>query len=193
VTDIEDQLVKDFEWFRSECIKLRNIFNTYLLLYESGDGETDAALRNTAILFFNDLNEWLIQIIILQVGRLTDPVSTGGRENLSVCWIVEEVGKVGKLTPEIKDLAANLMYYREKIKPARDKMISHADLNTFRDGMKHGEHSRDEACKFFHDLQRFTDEVGSAIGVEPLDYGTQAGSGDVGDLIRVLKKCAHSD
>ena len=192
MTDSNEQLIKDFEWFRSVCIKLRNTFNTYLHLYEGDDG-TDDALKNAAHLFFSDLNEWLIQLIFLQIGRLTDPAYTGGRSNLSVCWIVEEVGKVGGLTPEIDDLAADLMRFRENIKLARNRVVSHADLQTFREGITLGSHSRDEAFRFFDDLQKFTDAVGIAIGVGPLDYGTQAGSGDVLDLIRVLKRCTRSD
>ncbi len=190
MTEALEKLGDDFRAFREECIKLRGAFNTYLALYASGDSETDAALTKAACWFFEDLNEWLIELIILRIGRLTDPAGTYGRQNLSVCWVVEEVGKAGKLTPEIDSLVADLTRYREIIKPARNRMISHSDVRTFREGVKLGAHSQAEVEEFFENLQNFTDDVGRAIGVGPLDYRTQAGPGDVGDLIHVLKRCA---
>ncbi|MET4129053.1 hypothetical protein [Roseovarius sp. MBR-6] len=184
-----DQLKKDFLCFQNECINLRNTFNTYLALYESEDERVDVALRHTAGFFFQDLNDWLIQSIILQIGRLTDPARTGGRANLSVCWIVEEVGNVGRLTPRIDALGAEIMRYRENyIDKARNKYISHSDVESFRSSQKYGEHSSSEAHEFFEKLQEFTDEVGNAVGVGPLDYRFQPGAGDVQDLIRILKR-----
>ena len=194
MTEKLDQLRKDFDWFRSECIKLRNTFNVYHALYESDDEETDAALRQTACLFFHDLNDWLIQLLLLQIGRLTDPARTSGRENLTVCWIVEEVGKVGRLIPEIDDLGAELMRYRQRnIRDVRNKYISHNDLKAFQCRQKYGQHRKDEAYGFFENLQKFTDEVGNAIGDGPLDYSVQAGPGDVQDLIRALKRQVDHD
>ena len=131
-------LANDFECFRSECIKLRNTFNTYLALYES-DEPTDTLLVASASLFFHDLNEWLIHSIILQIGRLTDLAGAGERSNLTAAYFIDELKK---LQPESRKLdapaqekldalAQEIEAYRAKIKPARNKVVAHADRNTY--------------------------------------------------------------
>lgn len=189
MTDNRVRLREEFELFRGECISLRNCFNTYLALYHS-DKEVEAALRSSAELFFSDLNEWLIEILVLRVGRLTDPARSSGNRNLTVCYLIEELGDAGLLTSEIDDLAAKLQRYRERIRPARNKFVSHMDLKAYRAGEALGGHEEREVYLFFSNLQCFTDRVGVALGVGPLDYSSQAGSGDVTDLIRVLKRPA---
>jgi len=182
------QLKKDFEWFRSECIKLQNTFNTYQAFFEGGD-KTDQLLRESAGLFFHDLNDWLIQLIYLQMGRLTDRKESCGKKNLTVKHIIEALESVGRLNNEINKIAESIEDFRKKIIPARNRVFAHLDLDTFRDSITHGELEKNSTNEFFVNLQKFTDEVGIALGIGPLDYSVQVGSGDVIDLLRLLKKC----
>ena len=189
MTDIErdQQLVADFECFRDECIRLRNTFNTYSALYESGE-VTRALLAKVATLFFQDLSEWLIHSIILQVGRLTDPAESGQKKNLTVAYFADAMKDQQKSSFEMEALVVGISEYRDKIEPARSKMIAHADLATYQLRLTHGAHSEEDLNTFFESMQAFTDVVGNAIGVGPLDYRTQPGSGDVADLISMLKR-----
>lgn len=180
------QLKEDFKWFRSECMKLRNTFNTYSYLYEADD-ETTRVIRESAKLFFNDLNDWLIHMIIQQICRITDPAKMNGKQNLTVAYIVCQLQSKNLCTSEIKKLAKDIENYRKLIVGARNKVIGHADLKTFRQVQKHGEHSKEECDEFFANLNQFTDEVGKVLGCGPLDYSVQAGEGDVQDLIRLMR------
>ena len=50
-----------------------------------------------------------------------------------------------------------------------------------------GAHSEAQLEKFMSDIRAYTDAVGTALGLGPLDYETQAGHGDVLNLIKALK------
>ena len=50
-----------------------------------------------------------------------------------------------------------------------------------------GEHAKEEVTEFFSCLQGYVDAVGNTIGVGPLDFRATPGSGDVLDLIKVLR------
>ena len=182
------QLKEDFEWFRDACVKLRNLTNTYRELYESGD-ETQQLLRNSAGLFFDDLNQWLLEAYYLQAGRITDPAESMGNPNLTVEQITQQLQQLGIITHEIQVLSKNLKDYRKKIKEARNKIIAHADLGNIQAPKLLGTHTEEDAQSFLSNLNNFTDEVGIALGIGPLDYSMQAGSGDVIDLLCLLRDC----
>ena len=79
------------------------------------------------------------------------------------------------------------MAYRALVKDARNRLVSHADLESVIRGLPIGAHAQERVDAFFEDLQEYCDEVGREIGVGPLDFRTQAGKGDVVDLVRVLR------
>ena len=172
--------------FRKECIWLRNCYNTYLSLYES-DERTTKALNDSAHLFFQDLNRILIEYVLLQVCKITDPAETAGHKNLTFEGLNAELCNDGLMTQEIADLSAGLSHYRELVKDARNKLLGHLDRETILNDQPIGKHAEEEATEFFSRLQGYVDAVGNAIGVGPLDFQAIPGSGDVLDLIKVLK------
>jgi hypothetical protein len=183
-----DKLVPQaiFNAFREQCIWLRNCYNIYRLLYEGGE-RTDAALRASAILFFRDLNVILIDYVLLQVCRITDPPQSKGRPNLTVAQIDSRLRAAGQMTDVIARRSDGLIRYRSIVNDARNKLVSHADLKSILSGPTVGAHTKEEVDRFFEDLQEYCDEVGRAMGAGPLDFRTQSGPGDVLDLIRVLR------
>ena len=172
--------------FRSQCIQLRTCYNTYTALYESGE-TVKIIMNSSAPVFFQDLNGILIEYIMLQVCKITDPAKTGGKPNLTCLAVNASLEKTGLMTDEITSHSRGIMEYRKLVKDARNKLISHADLNTVLSGLTLGEHSKEDVEKFFECLQGYTDAVGNTIGVGPLDFRVTAGSGDVLDLIKILR------
>lgn len=182
-----EQAKDKFELFRNQCIEVRSIFNTFKHLYESGD-QVSAVLRTTAELFFSDLNQWMLELIILKIGRITDPAVTGKYENLTVKNLVVDLKDLGCSTLEVEELAQKISEFRGKIQPARHKLIVHLDIKTVQSGNVLGVTDEGDFDAFFSDLQSFTDGVAAALGLGPLDYSGQAGPGDVQDLIKALRK-----
>jgi hypothetical protein len=177
----------EFIAFRESCIWLQNCFNTFEHLYNSG-AATEAALRRTAPLFFGDLNSILQEYFFLQVRRITDPASTKGRENLSLQNVNESLLASGLMTQEIADLSDSILSYRQLMSNVSNRVIAHADKATTLCPGLIGAHSATELESFMADVRRYTDAVGVAVGVGPLDYRTLAGPGDVLDLVKALKR-----
>src|SRR4051812_32647162 len=109
-----DDLAKDVVAFGEQCAWLRRCFDTYLVIFE-GRPETFRLLERSACGFFQDLNIVLIEYCWLQIGKLTDPAKHGGRTNLTVDYLNQELSRLGLLTPAIKEAAAFLLRYREFI------------------------------------------------------------------------------
>ncbi len=177
---------EDFIAFRDSCIWLQNCFNTFQHLYDSG-AETEAALQRTAASFFADLNSILQEYFFLQVRKITDSASSRGRENLTLNNINETLVRTGLMTPEISALSTDILSYRALTSVISNRVVAHADKDTtFHKGLV-GSHSDAELETFMSNVRAYTDAVGIALGLGPLDYETQAGHGDVLDLIKALK------
>jgi len=181
----QTKLQELFLGFRDQCIWLRCCYNTYLALYESGDC-TKKVLQASAPEFFRDLNDILIEYVLLQICKITDPAESAGRKNLTFEGVNTVLGEDDLMTNEIAEFSCGLSHYRELVKDSRNKLISHLDRETVLNGLTIGEHPEEEVKAFFECLQGYVNAVGNAVGVGPLDFRTAAGPGDVLDLIRTL-------
>ena len=92
------------------------------------------------------------------------------------------------LTPEIERLDAAQREYGNLLKPARDKIIAHRDLEIHVDDVALGVHGREVLAEFFENMQVYFDAAGNAVGVGPLDFRNPPGPGDITDLVRTLKR-----
>ncbi|MNG14897.1 hypothetical protein D3C84_986890 [compost metagenome] len=130
----------------------------------------------------------LQEYFFLQVRKITYPVSSYGRENLTFKNINEGLDRSGLMTEEILSLSSKIHLYREIVSNLSNRVIAHADKATTLSAGLIGEHSDTELENFMSNMQAYTNAVGIALGVGPLDYSSQAGPGDVLDLIRSLKR-----
>lgn len=178
-----------FRNLRQEFIWLRTCFKTYEALFESGP-ETESLLRRTAPLFFQELNVVLIEYAILQASRITEGPSFGKRKNLSIAHMDELLAACGLLTDEIEQVSISVRSYGELISEARNRVISHADKETILSQIPTSTHLRSDVDNFLADLQAYSDMVGNKIGEGPLDFSATSGSGDVYDLLHILKGAA---
>lgn len=183
------ELREEFQAFREECIWLQTCFNTFHALFDGGE-EVDAALQNSARLFFAELNIVLVEYWVLLVCRLTDPAVTAGRENLTVLNLLGVLRSHGLLTAEIEATAIRIQSYRDLVNDARNRAVSHADKVAYLQRTVLGQHAAEHVNEFVRDLQRFNDLVGETIGEGPLDYRISSGPGDVYDLLQIL--CARA-
>ena len=184
---LQDEFIK----LRNQAIWLRQTVNTFNYLFDSGP-EVERILRESASLFFTDLNTMMQEYAILLVCRLTGPAESFGKANLSTQRFTALMRQTGCLTPEIKRLDARLTAYGELMKPARNKIIAHSDLEVHIDDIALGAHGEEVMVKFFENLQAYFDAAGNAVGVGPLDFRHAPGPGDAIDLVRKLKRANDS-
>ena len=87
------------EAFCDECVWVRSIRTHFADLFET-NADRDALLSKVANIFFHDLNLILIEYILLQQCKLTDPALSGkDKNNLTTNFILgldwsEETGKI---------------------------------------------------------------------------------------------------
>lgn len=177
----------EFVAFRESCIWLRNCYNTFNHLFNSGP-ETEGTLRRIASEFFGDLNSILQEYFFLQARRVTDPAATGSRENLTPQNINAGLTTAGLMTQEISDLSASILGYRVLISDISNRVVAHPDKAIALCPGLVGAHSKHEIESFMDNLQDYTDAVGIVLGVGPLDYRVQSGPGDVQDLLGALRR-----
>lgn len=185
------RLREKFDHFREECIWITNCYNLYRTLYEGGEA-TDAVLIRVAPAFFHDLNRIIVEHILLQICKITDPAESGSRQNLTVANLNKDLNALGLLTQDLIDRAGEFEGYRALIKLARNRLISHLDWQAVQDGNPLGEHEAAEVRRFFASLFRYTDLVGETCGAGPLDYSVSACPGDAIDLLRALRNPLYS-
>jgi hypothetical protein len=173
--------------FREQCIWTRTCFNMYFELYES-EPEVQDLMRNSAPVFFHDLNEILIDYCLIQISKHLDPKQTCGKTNLTIDYIDSEVEASRAMTQEIKQLSTALSGYKILIKDARNKILSHTDRDAVLSNQQFAAHTKEDVLGFFENLQQYCDAVGEAVGVGPLDFRATPAPGDVLDLLQCLKR-----
>lgn len=181
-----DELQRTFLALREECIWLVCCHNTYAGLYESGP-ETRAILATSARIFFGDLSRILAEYYILQVCKITDPPKTGDKTNLTTAHMDALLCDASLMTTEIKHCSDAILCYRALLATARNRLISHLDRDAVFKGKPTGAHTKEEMDAFLENLQLYCDAVGRAVGIGPLDFRINPGSGDAMDLIGILK------
>ena len=184
---MQDAIQEGFIKLRNEAIWLRQTVNTFNDLFDSGP-ETERILNESAALFFADLNRMMQEYAILLVCRLTGPAESFRKANLSTQRLTKLMHNERRLTPEIERLDASLTAYGELLKPARNKVVAHSDLEAHVNSTALGAHGEEVMVEFFENLQAYFDAVGNAIGVGPLDFRHAPGPGDVIDLVRKLNE-----
>ncbi|MBV9964628.1 MAG: hypothetical protein JO008_02925 [Alphaproteobacteria bacterium] len=146
---------KDVWSFISMCVYARSVYRHYKALFESGS-DTGSRFVQVAPICLGDIARVLKEYLILQVCKLTDPDRDHrGNENLSITFFTGS----GGVSAALLETAAKLRGFGRKLKPARNKIISHFDRETTHAGEPMGGASNDEWNSFWHDLQAFCAEL----------------------------------
>ena len=184
----KSKLQGDFELLRGHCIEIRQNFNTYNELFSP---ENDELLSDTAATFFSDIAEIMHRDWLLQACKLMDGATTQRKgqtlENISIKLINLQLEEQSLINSKINDVAASILSYGKKIVPARQKRLAHYDRDHQIRGVILGGSTEEELNEFLLNLQSYCDLVGEAIGIGPLDLSYSACSGDVFDLLKLLR------
>jgi len=142
--------------FVDHCIILRAFWAHYQTMFEGSDLKREL-LQSTAHKFFHDLNLMLIEHLILQICKLTDPEITMGKRNLTVQFFINNADFSASPRELVKltKIAARIAAFRKRILPARNKFISHLDLDTALGRKSLGGASIAAWRRFWIDLQDF--------------------------------------
>lgn len=173
--------------FCEECVWARSIRTHFAALFEFNEPRRKL-LAEVANIFFHDLNLMLIDYILLQQCKLTDPASSGkDKDNLTTNYILElEWSSQTRRILSAKN--AELMEFRGKIVDARRKLIAHLDLSARLQPLGLGEFSESEETRFWSALQEFVNAAHSEAIGGPYEIDAAMVDGDVQSLIHCLKE-----
>jgi hypothetical protein len=164
-------------------------------LYESlfSDGRDLVLYAQTAPMCFLDLNGILIEHLVIQFCKLTDPGQTGKYPNLTTNFILNELPWPADVQKALHEINERLMAFRKYIEPARNKRAAHTDLAAQITPLGDlGAFPKGDDAKFLADLQEFVDVayqhlIGAPRPIHP------AAATDSHQLIRALGKAILFD
>jgi hypothetical protein len=146
----------DVESFTNSCVKLRSHYEHYNGLFRSGALRLQL-LEKIATVFFHDLNDILIRVLIGDICRLTDPPTMGGKVNLTVKYLAENADfpAGSAVRDRLAVLDRELHAFRDLIVPARNKRIAHNDRSAALSDVSLGAAPYDAWDRFWLNLQEF--------------------------------------
>lgn len=187
----EDNQKKVVEAFCDECIWAWAVYDQYKRLFENGEMR-HKLLQETACTFFTDILRIYKAYVFQQICKLTDPAKTAGQPNLTTNYLVEQTHWPDDIKAKLESISEKLNYFRALIIKARNKILSHSDLNITINGTTLGAFPEGKEIEFWADLQEFVNIVyGYYFGsIYPIKSITERG---VDDLVEALKKSVDYD
>jgi hypothetical protein len=142
--------------FVDHCITLPAFWLHYQTIFEGTDLKREL-LQSTAHKFFHDLNLMLIEHLILQICKLTDREATMGRRNLTIQYLIKnsDFSSSPRDLAKLTKIAARIDKFGQRLLPARNKFISHLDLDAALGRRALGGASIAAWRQFWLDLQDF--------------------------------------
>ena len=134
----------------------------------------------------------LIEHMILQICKLTDPESTCGKRNLTIQFITNNADfsasprELAKLTKIVSRIEA----FRARVVPARNKLIGHLDLDAVLGRKSLGGASIPAWQRFWLDLQDFLTIIHKRYvdARVPFYLNAVGGVSDADQLVKALKE-----
>jgi hypothetical protein len=112
--------------------------------------ESDLKLfENVSPQFFMDINKTLHHYFILQICSLTDRDKSFGKENLTINNLLKTIDWPNEVRKKLEAKVEQLMKFRDKIEPARSKLIAHFDLEAHVNDKALGAFEEGEDEEFF--------------------------------------------
>jgi hypothetical protein len=187
---------EDIVIFANTCVFMRSIYLHGKSLFEHSTADDKARMSRAAATLFGDLNRIFVEYVILQACKITDPAQDGRKnDNHTVAFLLAHYNLsadpvTGKL---LAVLNAKLQAFREKILPARHKLISHFDRNAILAGHALGAASDAEWNEFWRDLEEFVCIIHEKVLGSPFNIRDVGMLSDADGLLRALKHAACFD
>jgi len=130
---IPDSLQETWTDLEKEVVWLHLHWNVYRELFAKS-AERIALLDESGAVPFRVFHNVLVRDVILSLCRLTDPLESCGHENASLAQLVEAVrgGSWPDLLPQMESAFEELKAQCEPLRPLRNRVIAHRDLETVR-------------------------------------------------------------
>jgi AbiU2 len=147
---------EDIAIFAGRCVLMRSLYLHARTLFVTSNDDECNRMSCAAPIFFGDLSLMFREHLILQVCKITDPqVDFSNNKNLTVDFLIRhyDFSEDLETMQELTALNERLQAFRKRLKPARNKLISHLDRAAIRSGIVLGGVPENEWDEFWINLQ----------------------------------------
>lgn len=123
-SSLPEEIRKIFMWLCQDVASLQMKWSFYLELFSSQ--ENTSLLSDLALGSFNIIEESLQSDLTMSICRLSDPVQSMGKDNLSLSTLAQQCSKIDNVSELIEDFLDACAPVRQY----RNKRVGHNDLNT---------------------------------------------------------------
>jgi hypothetical protein len=186
----------DISIFVDNCVFARSVYLHGLALFEESTDRDKQRMSRTAATLFGDLWQMIREYVILQVCKMTDPArDVRGNDNHTVAFLLEhyDFSSDPPLKERLTSLRAQLESFGAKLRPARNKLISHADRGARSAGNPLGGVAEGDWNQFWLDLQDFVCLIHLKVVGGPFYLNAVAGLTDAQGLLKALKNAECFD
>ncbi|MGB6177164.1 MAG: hypothetical protein WBF43_12705 [Methylocella sp.] len=173
------------------CAQVSFVYNLYRSLFVS-DASRLELYKAIAPFCFGAINDFLVEYVLLQFSKITDPVNTGKHFNLTTNYILQKLDWPEEIRQKLEQINARLISFRKYIEPERSKRIAHIDRDAQLKGQSLGGFPEGTDLQFLEDLQEFV-----AIANRYFNPGVHVSitvpGNDTFKLIRALEKSVVFD
>ena len=156
-------------------------------LFENDEGRK--LMKQTAISFFTDINNILVNYFILETAKITDPAVTNKKyENFTIANMLETINWPESVARDLNRLNKVVEDFRKNVKGARDKLLAHYDKNTFMSDKVLGTFPEGDDEKFIKALEEMCNVLHKASFDTTFGDISVGMTGDVLDLKKTLKR-----
>lgn len=141
--------------------------------------------------FFKWIGDITHDYILLQLAKLHDPAVQSGRCNLSLAFVIQYGGWDSETRQELERMVAELAKLAELIRPARNRIVSHFDLESILEGKPLGAFRENADQEYFKILEEFVNLVHDKTVGGPRPFCIMA-KGDAGMFLTRFYRAAEA-
>jgi AbiU2 len=184
ISHMDESAKKAVKKFCDQVFWLRIVRHIYEELFEKEDSRT--LMEKTAPSFFADLNTILLNYLLLEFVKVTDPPKSGKKENFTVDNLFMSIDWPPGVRERLKLLSKETNAFRSYVLEARNKLLAHTDKEAFLAEKTLGAFPRGEDEAFLKALEEICDITHEACFGRIFGQMVLAAPGDVIDLKRTL-------
>jgi hypothetical protein len=199
-TDLQD-MVKDQnhirrQWvapdeiknFADHCVHIRSVFEYTTRIFRDSTDAERTAMESVAPHFFEDLGQVLGDFAVTSACRVTEPwIDSKGHKNLAVGLFTDALVRSETLHGKLTELQKRMEVHYARIEPARNKLTSHADLETIMANKRLGAATWPEWDQFWSDLGEFVSLVHEHVLGKPFEIRAAMVRGDAEILLKKIQ------
>lgn len=175
--------------FSSHCAYIRTVFTLTVRIWRDSTEDERTLMEKTSPSFFLDMGQVLAEYVVLAACRITDPANGG--KNFTIEYFVDSFSPNSPTFQQLEQFEQTMYKLRDKIKPARNKLIAHADRNAIRKGVPLGYATWPEWDEFWSALTTFVRVLNEKVLGTPYEIDIAGVPGDAEMLLKALSQSGH--